>query len=71
MHKVSGKVSQCNFIWKTDILVYQNNLLFAIHLVQHSSCFSRLIYVTLLRKNARFLLVYFVKSAKLGANFVT
>jgi hypothetical protein len=36
-----------------------------IHLVQHSFYLSRLIYVTFLRKNARFLLVYFVKSQSL------
>jgi ABC-type transporter Mla maintaining outer membrane lipid asymmetry ATPase subunit MlaF len=29
MDKVSGKVSQCYFLCKTDILVYQNTVLFA------------------------------------------
>jgi ABC-type cobalamin/Fe3+-siderophores transport system ATPase subunit len=69
MDKVSGKVSLCYFLCKTDILVYQLCYLL-IHLIQHSSYFSRIIYAKFFRKNARVLRVYFVTLAKLGANLV-
>jgi ABC-type polysaccharide/polyol phosphate transport system ATPase subunit len=70
MDKVSGKVSQCYFICKTDILVYRRTFLFAHSFVATFFLFLKNSLCDILKEKMQGLPWFICKLTKLGTHLV-
>jgi ABC-type glutathione transport system ATPase component len=68
MDKVSGKVSLCYFLCKTDILVYQNSVLFA-HLFGATFLFLKNYLCAILKDKCKVFSGLFCNISKVGCKF--